>query len=159
MKLKTLPLTVFAAAAWITSAHATPTVYEAEEQSGVDASAITSDATYSYSGGKFYISIYNYVYYIITTKTSSRKVFTYYWYVFSYIHWYFAIWWNKVTEYTDGRKTNTGTYKLSGQKLEIEINGYFMIANLSDDKKTFTVESATGVADLAKGYKYTKSDE
>lgn len=53
MKLKTLPLTVFAAAAWITSAHATPTVYEAEEQSGVDASAITSDATYSYSGGKY----------------------------------------------------------------------------------------------------------
>ena len=53
MKLKTLPLTVFAAAALITSAHATPTVYEAEEQSGVDASAITSDATYSYSGGKY----------------------------------------------------------------------------------------------------------
>ena len=53
MKLKTLPLTVFAVAAWITSAHATPTVYEAEEQSGVDASAITSDATYSYSGGKY----------------------------------------------------------------------------------------------------------
>ena len=53
MKLKTLPLTVFAAAAWIASAHATPTVYEAEEQSGVDASAITSDATYSYSGGKY----------------------------------------------------------------------------------------------------------
>lgn len=53
MKLKTLPLTVFVAAAWITSAHATPTVYEAEEQSGVDASAITSDATYSYSGGKY----------------------------------------------------------------------------------------------------------
>ncbi|MCT4388704.1 MAG: hypothetical protein ABF754_06250 [Leuconostoc pseudomesenteroides] len=66
---------------------------------------------------------------------------------------------SKVTEYTDGRKTNTGTYKLSGQKLEIEINGYSMIANLSDDKKTFTVESATGIADLAKGYKYTKSDE
>lgn len=53
MKLKTLPLTVFVAAALITSAHATPTVYEAEEQSGVDASAITSDATYSYSGGKY----------------------------------------------------------------------------------------------------------
>ncbi|MDY5028808.1 glycosyl hydrolase [Hallerella succinigenes] len=53
MKLKTLPLTVFAVAALITSAHATPTVYEAEEQSGVDASAITSDATYSYSGGKY----------------------------------------------------------------------------------------------------------
>ncbi|MCI6873453.1 glycosyl hydrolase [Hallerella sp.] len=53
MKLKTLPLTVFAVAALITSAHATPTVYEAEEQSGVDTSAITSDATYSYSGGKY----------------------------------------------------------------------------------------------------------
>ena len=53
MKLKTLPLTVFSFFVLITSAHATPTVYEAEEQSGVDASAITSDATYSYSGGKY----------------------------------------------------------------------------------------------------------
>ena len=46
MKLKTLPLTVFAAAAWITSAHATPTVYEAEEQTLPTGGAISDTAVY-----------------------------------------------------------------------------------------------------------------
>lgn len=46
MKLKTLPLTVFAAAACITSAHATPTVYEAEEQTLPTGGAISDTAVY-----------------------------------------------------------------------------------------------------------------
>lgn len=46
MKLKTLPLTVFAVAAWITSAHATPTVYEAEEQTLPTGGAISDTAVY-----------------------------------------------------------------------------------------------------------------
>lgn len=46
MKLKTLPLTVFAAAAWITSAHATPTVYEAEEQTLPTGGVISDTAIY-----------------------------------------------------------------------------------------------------------------
>lgn len=46
MKLKTLPLTVFAAVAWITSAHATPTVYEAEEQTLPTGGAISDTAIY-----------------------------------------------------------------------------------------------------------------
>ncbi len=46
MKLKTLPLTVFAAAAWIASAHATPTVYEAEEQTLPKGGAISDTAVY-----------------------------------------------------------------------------------------------------------------
>lgn len=46
MKLKTLPLTVFAAAALITSAHATPTVYEAEEQTLPTGGAISDTAVY-----------------------------------------------------------------------------------------------------------------
>ncbi|QEA59602.1 hypothetical protein FGL74_07745 [Leuconostoc koreense] len=66
---------------------------------------------------------------------------------------------NKVTEYTDGRKTNIGTYKLSDKTLEIKINGYSMTANLSNDKKSFTVKSASGVAELAKGFEYTKSNK
>lgn len=66
---------------------------------------------------------------------------------------------NKVTEYTDGHKINTGTYKLSGQKLKIKINGYSMIAVLSDDEKNFTVESASGIAGLTKGFEYKKLDE
>lgn len=46
MKLKTLPLTVFVAAAWITSAHATPTVYEAEEQTLPTGGVISDTAIY-----------------------------------------------------------------------------------------------------------------
>ena len=46
MKLKTLPLTVFAAAALIASAHATPTVYEAEEQTLPTGGAISDTAVY-----------------------------------------------------------------------------------------------------------------
>ena len=46
MELKTLPLTVFAAAAWITSAYATPTVYEAEEQTLPTGGAISDTAVY-----------------------------------------------------------------------------------------------------------------
>lgn len=46
MKLKTLPLTVFAAAAWIASAYATPTVYEAEEQTLPTGGAISDTAVY-----------------------------------------------------------------------------------------------------------------
>lgn len=46
MKLKTLPLTVFAAVAWITSAHATPTVYEAEEQTLPTGGVISDTAIY-----------------------------------------------------------------------------------------------------------------
>lgn len=46
MKLKTLPLTVFAAVAWITSAHATPTIYEAEEQTLPTGGVISDTAIY-----------------------------------------------------------------------------------------------------------------
>ncbi len=46
IELKTLPLTVFAAAALITSAHATPTVYEAEEQTLPTGGAISDTAVY-----------------------------------------------------------------------------------------------------------------
>lgn len=46
IKLKTLPLTVFAAAALITSAHAIPTVYEAEEQTLPTGGVISDTAIY-----------------------------------------------------------------------------------------------------------------
>ncbi|GAJ26838.1 hypothetical protein JCM15457_1789 [Liquorilactobacillus sucicola DSM 21376 = JCM 15457] len=64
---------------------------------------------------------------------------------------------DKVIEYADGKKTNSGTYKISGDELKMKINGVNMAAKLSDDKKSFVVKSADGIASLAKGFKYTKN--
>ncbi|WP_225049262.1 hypothetical protein [Lacticaseibacillus kribbianus] len=60
-----------------------------------------------------------------------------------------------VTEYADGEKTNTGTYTLKGDQLEIKVGDYSMTATVSDDKKSFTVQHADGLADLARGMKYS----
>ncbi|MFC6260326.1 hypothetical protein [Levilactobacillus fujinensis] len=64
---------------------------------------------------------------------------------------------DKVTELVDGKKTNSGTYKISGDQLTMTINDYQMKATLSKDKKSFVIDSATGAANMAKGFKYTKS--
>ncbi|WP_338230986.1 hypothetical protein [Lactiplantibacillus paraxiangfangensis] len=59
-----------------------------------------------------------------------------------------------VTEEGTGNK---GTYKVSGDNLEIDLNGQKMTATLSDDKNSFTIDSAPGLAALASGTKYTKA--
>lgn len=59
----------------------------------------------------------------------------------------------QVTEVQNG---NTGTYKISGDTLEMELGGSKMTAKLSSDKKSFTIQSASGLAGLAAGIKYTK---
>ncbi|MBZ5985086.1 hypothetical protein KIJ05_08155 [Leuconostoc gelidum subsp. gasicomitatum] len=56
----------------------------------------------------------------------------------------------------DGTVSNKGTYKISGHTLEMKIGNYNMTAELSDDKKSFVVKSADGMAGLANGTKYTK---
>ncbi|KRL00516.1 hypothetical protein [Liquorilactobacillus capillatus] len=66
---------------------------------------------------------------------------------------------DKVIEYADGKKTNSGTYKISGDKLEMKISGTNMTAKLADDKKSFVIKSAEGMSSLAKGFKYTKSNK
>ncbi|KRL94093.1 hypothetical protein ACUIJQ_03410 [Levilactobacillus hammesii] len=64
---------------------------------------------------------------------------------------------DKVTEYSDGEKIHTGTYTLKKDDLDMKISGYHMHATLADDKKSFVINSADGLANLASGYKYSQS--
>jgi len=64
---------------------------------------------------------------------------------------------DKVIEYADGEKIHTGTYKIDKDQLNMKIGGYNMNATLSDDKKTFVINSADGLANLTSGYKYTQA--
>lgn len=63
---------------------------------------------------------------------------------------------DKVTEYADGEKMNTGTYKIKNNQLTVKFGRFQMNAALSDNKKSFVITSATGASDLASGFKYTK---
>lgn len=63
---------------------------------------------------------------------------------------------DKVIEYADGKQTNSGTYKIAGDKLEMKISGMNMTAKLADDKKSFVIKTAEGMSSLAEGFKYTK---
>ncbi|MCT4488404.1 hypothetical protein [Levilactobacillus parabrevis] len=64
---------------------------------------------------------------------------------------------DKVIEYSDGEKVNAGTYKIDKDQLNMKIAGYNMNATLSDDKESFVINSADGLANLGSGYKYTKA--
>lgn len=64
---------------------------------------------------------------------------------------------SKVTEFDGNKKINEGTYKLKGDQLTMKINETNMTATLAKDKKSFVVDSADGLANLAKGFKYTKN--
>jgi hypothetical protein len=50
-----------------------------------------------------------------------------------------------------------GTYKLSKDRVEINIKNYNEVARLSKDKKTLTFESNDGL--ISKGKEYTKENE
>ena len=65
---------------------------------------------------------------------------------------------DKVTEKQNDKITNKGTYKIDGDDLTININGYHMRAKLSDNRKSFTITSADGIANLVKGTTYTKKE-
>ncbi|MGM0112527.1 hypothetical protein [Enterococcus sp. DIV0187] len=65
---------------------------------------------------------------------------------------------DKVTEKQDGEPTNEGTYSISDNQLEIELGDYHMTAKLSEDKKSFTIESSDVLGGIGKGLKYTKED-
>ncbi|MHA8109920.1 hypothetical protein ACYATP_00015 [Lactobacillaceae bacterium Melli_B4] len=62
---------------------------------------------------------------------------------------------NKVSE----KNGPSGTYKIDGNRLEMDINNYTIKATLSDDNKSFTINSATGISNLASGTKYTKESK
>ncbi|EPN9407226.1 hypothetical protein ACT47E_002261 [Enterococcus faecalis] len=65
---------------------------------------------------------------------------------------------DKVTEKQDGEVTNEGTYSISDDQLEIKLGDYQMTAKLSEDKKSFTIESSDVLGGVGKGLKYTKED-
>lgn len=64
---------------------------------------------------------------------------------------------NKVTELDGNKKINEGTYQLKGDQITMKINETNMTATLAKDKKSFVIDSAEGLADLSKGFKYTKN--
>lgn len=61
-----------------------------------------------------------------------------------------------VTENTNGKEKNKGTYEVNGNQLQMKLGDYNMTAELSADKKSFVIKSAEGLAGLANGTKYTK---
>lgn len=65
---------------------------------------------------------------------------------------------DKVTEKQNGKVIDKGTYKIDGDDLTIKINDYHLRAKLSDNRKSFTVTSADGIANLVKGTTYTKKE-
>lgn len=62
---------------------------------------------------------------------------------------------SEVTETSDGEKINQGTYKISGNQLVATFGKNKLTATLAKNKKSFVVKSATGVAAVAIGRKYT----
>ena len=66
---------------------------------------------------------------------------------------------DKVTEKQNGKVTSEGTYKIEYNQLQMELNGTNMTADLSKDRKSFTIKSAEGLAGLANGTKFTKEDK
>lgn len=64
-----------------------------------------------------------------------------------------------VTEKQDGEVTNTGTYKISDNKLEIKLGDYHMTADLSKDRKSFTITSSDVLGGVGKGLNYTLEEK
>lgn len=69
---------------------------------------------------------------------------------------------NKVTEVDDkGNETNEATYKINDNELEItHSDETTTLAELSEDKKSFTIKSSTSKAgSLLKNIKFTKNEK
>ena len=66
---------------------------------------------------------------------------------------------DKVTEKQNGKVTSEGTYKIEDNQLQMKLNDTNMTADLSKDRKSFTIKSAEGLAGLANGTKFTKGDK
>lgn len=66
---------------------------------------------------------------------------------------------NTVTEKQDGEVTNEGTYTISDNQLEIKLNEYSIKAELSDDKKSFIINSSDVLGGIGKGLEYTKEEK
>ncbi|WEV55009.1 hypothetical protein OZX65_02810 [Leuconostocaceae bacterium ESL0723] len=65
---------------------------------------------------------------------------------------------DKVKEFDEsGELTNTGTYKITNNQIEVTINNYKMTGNLSDDRKTITVTHMDNSLGLGEGAKYIKN--
>ena len=64
-----------------------------------------------------------------------------------------------VTERQDGEVTNKGTYTISDNKLEIKLGDYHMTADLSKDRKSFTITSSDVLGGVGKGLNYTLEEK
>ncbi len=63
-----------------------------------------------------------------------------------------------VTEIQDGEETNSGTYEIEDDELTMTVDEYNIVAELSDDRESFTVTSATGLLEMLSGITFTKED-
>ena len=64
-----------------------------------------------------------------------------------------------VTEKQNGDTTNKGTYKIEDNQIQMKLGDTNMTADLSKDRKSFTLKSAEGLAGFANGTKFTKEEE
>lgn len=66
---------------------------------------------------------------------------------------------NKVTEITNGGTNNHGTYVIENNKLLINMTGGNIQATLANDDTSFKVNTADGLAQLAKHVSYHSTDK
>ncbi|SCA92126.1 conserved exported hypothetical protein [Pseudolactococcus piscium] len=66
---------------------------------------------------------------------------------------------DKVTEKEDGKVTGKGIYKIEDNQLIMNLDDTNITADLSKDRKSFTIKSAEGLAGLANGTKFTKEEK
>ncbi|MFC6165667.1 hypothetical protein ACFP3T_13440 [Lactiplantibacillus dongliensis] len=65
---------------------------------------------------------------------------------------------NQVVEYSDGEKTNTGTYKIDGDQLVLKLGKTDISAKLAKDNQSFKITSASGMTAFAKRLTYKLDD-
>lgn len=64
-----------------------------------------------------------------------------------------------VTEKQEGTVPKKGTYKIEDNQLHFNLGDTNMTADLSKDRKSFTLKSAEGLAGFANGTKFTKEEK
>ncbi len=64
-----------------------------------------------------------------------------------------------VTEKQDGEITSKGNYKIEDNQLQFNLDDTNVTADLSKDRKSFTLKSSEGLSGLANGTKFTKEEQ
>lgn len=64
-----------------------------------------------------------------------------------------------VTEKQGDKTTSKGTYKIKDNQLQFNLDDTNVTADLSKDRKSFTLKSSEGLSGIANGTKFTKEEK